>query len=202
MATKPANVHGNVFKSVPPQLKEKALHRFLLGESATAIAKSMGLNPSTVARWAKKEGVERGGALSPEANPMIVPKSDQIMDAFTTEVRKQNVEAALNMFLQMQDGVEDKYRVLMAQQLYQVFHQVMQNPPPIRNWQDAERAHRIMGSILGFNKQGASSGGGATKLHIQFDVLKGKPTVIDADVVDAETLTDDGDDGDEFNSGD
>tara|TARA_B100000131_G_scaffold123292_1_gene120444 strand:- start:12014 stop:12616 length:603 start_codon:yes stop_codon:yes gene_type:complete len=172
-------------KSLPPQLKEKALHRIMCGEAATAVAKSMGVHPSTVLRWQKAEGVERGSALSPEANPMVVPQPDHVMDAFTSEVRKQNVEAALSMFLEMQNGVEDKYRVLMAQQLYGIFHTVMQNPPPIKNWGDVERAHKIMTQIL--NPDSGKGSSGAAKLQIQFDVVGAKPTVIDAEEIEVAT---------------
>jgi hypothetical protein len=183
---KNSNVEGNKFKSVAPQLKEKALHRYMMGESLAAIADSIAVHPSTVSRWAKESGAKRGQALEPEANPMVMPQPDHVMDAFTKELRNQNTEAALGMFLEMQDGVEEKYRVLMAQQLYQIFHKVMQAPPQIRTWSDAEKAHRIMESILNPNK--GKGGGGTSKLQIQFDVVKEKPTVIDADVVDAETL--------------
>ncbi len=179
-----SNVDGNTFKSLPSQLKEKAIHRIMCGESATAVAKSMGVAPSTVLRWQKKAGVERGSALNPQANPMVVPQEDHVMDAFSKEVRNQNVESALKMFLDMQDGVEDKYRVLMAQQLYQVFHTVMQNPPPIKNWSDLDKAHKIMSEILNPNK-GAK--GGAAKFQLQFDVITAKPTVIDAEIVEQET---------------
>ena len=179
------NVKGNKFSSISPQIKEKALHRVMMGEAPTGVAKDMGIHPSTVLRWCKDNDIKRGSALEPEANPMVVPQPDHVMNAFEKEVRKQNVEAALGMFLQMQDGVEDKYRVLMAQQLYQTFHTVMQNPPPIKNWSDVEKAHKIMSQILGIDK--SASSGGVAKLQIQFDVVKEKPTVIDADVVDEET---------------
>lgn len=184
--SKNSNVEGNKFKSTPTQLKEKALHRYMMGESAAQIAESICVHSSTVARWVKSAGVKRGQALEPEANPMVLPQPDHVMDAFTQELRNQNTEAALSMFLDMQDGVEEKYRVLMAQQLYQIFHKVMQAPPQIRTWSDAEKAHRIMENILNPNK-GKNGGGGATKLQIQFDVLKEKPTVIDAEVVDEAT---------------
>lgn len=190
-----SNVEGNTFKSVAPQLREKAIHRYMLGESANRIAESIAVHPTTVARWVKSAGVRRGQALDPVANPLIVPHPDHVMDAFSKEVRNQNVEAALNMFLDMQDGVEDKYRVLMAQQLYDVFHKVMQNPPPIRTWADAEKAHRIMENVLNPNK-GASGGGGGTRLQIQFDVVKSKPTVIEADLIDQEDGYDTEDSGD------
>ena len=172
-------------KSLPPQLREKALHRIMCGESATTVAKSMGVHPSTVIRWQKAGGVERGSALNPEVNPMVVPQPDHVMDAFSNEVRKQNVEAALSMFLEMQNGVEDKYRVLMAQQLYGIFHTVMQNPPPIKNWGDVERAHKIMTQIL--NPDAGKGGGGGAKLQIQFDVVGAKPTVVDAEEIEVAT---------------
>lgn len=169
-----ANVEGNDFKSIPKQLKEKALHRVMMGEIPTQVANDIGCHPSTLLRWMKKEGVERGQALAPEANPMVGPVPDRVMNGFLREVRKQNVDAALNMFLQMQDGVEDKYRVLMAQQLYQIFHTVMQNPPQIRNWGDVEKAHRIMGDILGFKEKGGRS----AKIQIQFEQIKEKPVTV------------------------
>lgn len=182
-----SNVEGNTFKPLPPQLKEKAIQRYMMGETANSIADSMGIHRSTVARWVKSADVVRGQALEPEANPLVIPQPDHIMSAFAQEVRNQNTEAALSMFLDMQDGVEEKYRVLMAQQLYQIFHKVMQAPPRIRTWSDAEKAHRIMESIL--NPKGKNSGGGGpTKLQIQFDVVKEKPTVIDAEVIDVETI--------------
>ena len=179
-----SNVEGNTFKSLPAQLKEKALHRIMCGESATSVAQSMGVAPSTVLRWQKNAGVERGSALNPEANPMVVPQDDHVMNAFSKEVRNQNVEAALAMFLDMQDGVEDKYRVLMAQQLYQVFHTVMQTPPPIKNWSDVEKAHKIMSEILNPNK---GSKGGSARFQLQFDVITAKPTVIEAEIVEDKT---------------
>lgn len=182
------------FTSLPSQIKEKALHRFAMGESASSIAKSMGVNPTTVSRWVKAAGVERGAALEPEANPLVVPQPDHVMDVFTQELRNQNTEAALKMFLDMQNGVEDKYRVLMAQQIYAVLHRVMQHPPQIKNWSDVEKAHKIMETILNPNKGGAG-GGGRTRLDIQFEVIGAKPTTIDAEVVDEHTTpTDDAED--------
>lgn len=179
-----AKEYRKSFKPVAPQLREKALHRVALGETPTAVARSIGVSPSTVTRWMKNANVEKGSALKPEANPMIV-QDDHVMDAFTQELRNQNTDAALKMFLDMQDGVEDKYRVLMAQQLYDVFHKVMQAPPQIRTWSDMEKAHKIMDQILNPNRGGGR--GGSTKLQIQLDVVRGKPTVIDADEVDKAT---------------
>lgn len=181
---KNSNVKGNNFGSIPKQIREKALHRVATGEPMAAVARDIGVADSTVSRWCKEADITRGCALNPEANPMIV-QPDGMMDTFANEVRKQNVEAALSMFLDMQDGVEDKYKVLMAQQLYQVFHRVMQNPPPIRNWNDVDKAHKIMADILGINK--AAKGGGVAKIQIEFDNIKGKPTVIDAEEVEVTT---------------
>jgi transposase-like protein len=166
----------------PRHIREAALKRVAMGESATHVARSMGIVASTVTRWMKKEGVTKGSALEIERHPMVEP-DDKLLSVFAREVRNQNVDEALSMFLQMQDGVEDRYRVLMAQRLYGLLEATMKNPPVLRNWGEIEKAHKIMQQIL---DPGGSKGGGKTRIDIQVNALDSKPIVVDAEVVDEE----------------
>lgn len=170
---------GKPAVALPKQIREAALRRVALGESPTAVAKSMNIHPSTVRRWCAREDVTVGCALDPEVNKLY-ETPDAMLDTFKQELKKQNVDAALSMFLDMQNGVEDKYRVLMAQQLYDVFFRVMQNPPMIKTWSDMEKAHKIMTGILNPDK---GKGGGRTRLDLQLNVISDKPTMIEAEVV-------------------
>lgn len=191
MAANPKVKKGDPFpKALPEEIKQAALRRYALGESTHAIAESMGIGSTTVQRWAKAAGVQKGAAIKPEVSNLY-ETPDAMLDTFQKELKNQRIDEALGMFLKMQDGVESKYQVLMAQQLYKVFHNVMANPPPIKNWADMEKAHKMMSSILGLDKM-AGGNKTPTNLNIQFEVVSEKPTTIkELKTLDAEEVSDD-----------
>ena len=192
MANNPDVGKGKSFpKAFPEKIKNAALQRYALGESTRQIGESMGIASSTILAWSRKEGVKKGSALEPEKS-QLYDTPDHVLTTFQKELKNKRVDEALGMFLKMQDSVEDKYRVLMAQQLYTLLHSVMANPPPIKNWSDVDKAHKVMKDILNFDK-GAGGGKNGSNLNIQFEVVGAKPTTIDVEVTDAEETQSPGD---------
>lgn len=170
--------------AAPKAIRQAALQRVMKGESPTAVAKSIGMAPSTVVRWCKVEGVTKGSALKPDVG-RLAGTPDHLLAPFEKHLKNQQIDEALNLFIEMSNGMEDKYRKLVVNRMFVQMNNMLANPPATRTWGDIEKAHRIMSSMLGIDGK-SNVGSGANRLEIQLDVVGAEPKKVK--VVEAEEI--------------
>jgi len=181
----------------PPIVRKRAVDLYAQGHAIPDIARSIGVDSSTVRRWCRQTGTVHGGALAsapaPETPEEILspPSTFVAPDASNEELDPTPVQRLMNAE-QVMGAIEDamsrpgdtadKYQAIIVALGLNMLKGVAAMPPAVKTVRDIATLNDMIRQNLGLNTKG--SGGGA--LAINLNVLtKGSPKA-NAVTVDAE----------------
>jgi transposase-like protein len=171
----------------PPIVRKRAVDLYSQGHAIPDIARSIGVNSSTVRRWCRATGTTHGGALvdapAPETPaeilhpPVLFEAPDsQNKDLEPTPVQRllnaEQVMGAIEEAMAKPGDTADKYQAIIVALGLNMLKGVAAMPPAVKTVRDLATLNDMIRQNLGLNTKG--SGGGA--LAINLNVLtKGTP---------------------------
>jgi hypothetical protein len=186
----------------PAIVRKRAVDLYTQGHAIPDIAKSIGVDSSTVRRWCRATGAVHGGALadalppeSPEEilNPAMVaiaqpePHINGDLDPSPVQrlLNAEQVMGAIEDAMARPGDTADKYQAIIVALGLNMLKGVAAMPPAVKTVRDLATLNDMIRQNLGLNTKG--SGGGA--LAINLNVLtKGSPktsgVTVDAEFTD------------------
>jgi transposase-like protein len=186
----------------PAVVRKRAVDLYTQGHAIPDIAKSIGVDSSTVRRWCRATGAVHGGALahapppeSPEEilNPAVVavvqpePHINGDLDPSPVQrlLNAEQVMGAIEDAMARPGDTADKYQAIVVALGLNMLKGVAAMPPAVKTVRDLATLNDMIRQNLGLNTKG--SGGGA--LAINLNVLtKGSPktsgVTVDAEFAD------------------
>ena len=186
----------------PAIVRKRSVDLYAQGHAIPDIARSIGVNSSTVRRWCRATGTVHGGALtaalpagSPEEilNPAVVavaaadPHINGDLEPSPVQrlLNAEQVMGAIEDAMSRPGDTADKYQAIIVALGLNMLKGVAAMPPAIKTVRDLATLNDMIRQNLGLNTKG--SGGGA--LAINLNVLtkgssKTSGVVVDAEFVD------------------
>lgn len=171
----------------PPIVRKRAVDLYAQGHAIPDIARSIGVDSSTVRRWCRQTGTVHGGALAsapaPETpeeilNPPVVfvapDASNEDLEPSPVQrlLNAEQVMGAIEEAMSRPGDTADKYQSIIVALGLNMLKGVAAMPPAVKTIRDLATLNDMIRQNLGLNTKG--SGGGA--LAINLNVLtKGSP---------------------------
>ena len=183
----------------PEAVRERTVQMYAQGHSTPDIARAIGVNPSTVRRWARAKGVLYGSALSSAPAPASLeeikapaapePTQTQVLDqAISSPTQRllnaEQIMAAIGEALERPGDAANRYQAVMVALGLNILKTSAAMPPAVKTLKDLDTLNNIIRTNLGLNNRGGGAGGLSINLNVLTKEGKTKPEV----TVEAETV--------------
>lgn len=171
----------------PPIVRQKALTLYAQGHAVPDIARTIGVDATTVRRWVKQNGVTHGGALGQVEQVAAAAPLPSVEEVLTPTERLMNAEqvmAAIETALQRPGDTADRYQAIMVALGLNILKTTAAMPPAVKNMRDLATLNEILRTNMGLNAKGAASGGLAINLNVLTKSAKSGQVTVDAELLD------------------
>lgn len=174
----------------PPIVRQKALTLYANGHAVPDIARTIGVDATTVRRWVKQNGVTHGGALGQASEkpvaPVQLPTTDDVLTPTERLMNAEQVMAAIETALQRPGDTADRYQAIMVALGLNILKTTAAMPPAVKNMRDLATLNEILRTNMGLNAKGASGGGFAINLNVLTKGAKSEQVMVEAELVDSD----------------
>lgn len=171
----------------PPIVRQKALTLYAQGHAVPDIARTIGVDATTIRRWVKQNGVTHGGALGQVEQEAAVAPLPTVEEVLTPTERLMNAEqvmAAIETALQRPGDTADRYQAIMVALGLNILKTTAAMPPAVKNMRDLATLNEILRTNMGLNAKGAASGGLAINLNVLTKSAKSEQVTVEAELLD------------------
>lgn len=171
----------------PPIVRQKALTLYAQGHAVPDIARTIGVDATTIRRWVKQNGVTHGGALGQveqEAAAAPLPTVEEVLTPTERLMNAEQVMVAIETALQRPGDTADRYQAIMVALGLNILKTTAAMPPAVKNMRDLATLNEILRTNMGLNAKGAASGGLAINLNVLTKSAKSEQVTVEAELLD------------------